>query len=148
MATAGSVVTTRSCAGSPPPPQPGAKKITGGGQIASQTPGQTANFGFVAQNDKPNASLSYHDDGATGGSIDVHSANTSVPSVTFQGNCGTFKGDAKVNQKSGYTYTVNACDNAEPGAGKDTFFISVTGTNFSYSNGGFIASGNIQIHKQ
>jgi len=106
MATAGSVVTTRSCAGSPPPPQPGAKKITGGGQIASQTPGQTANFGFVAQNDKPNASLSYHDDGATGGSIDVHSANTSVPSVTFQGNCGTFKGDAKVNQKLGYKYSV------------------------------------------
>ena len=35
-----------------------------------------------------------------------------------------------------------------PGAGKDTFFISVTGPNFSYSNGGFITEGNIQIHKQ
>ena len=147
-ATAGSVVTTGTCAGSPPPPSAGAEKITGGGQIASQTPGLTANFGFVAMNDKPKASLSYHDDGATGGSIDVHSANTSVPSVTFQGNCSTFKGDAKVNQKLGYKYTVNACDNAEPGAGKDTFFISVTGPNFSYSNGGFITSGNIQIHSQ
>ena len=142
------IVTTGTCAGTPPPPPPGAEKITGGGQIASQTPGLTANFGFVAQNDKPNASLSYHDDGATGGSIDVHSANTSVPSVTFSGNCGTFKGDAKVNQKLGYTYTVNACDNADPGAGKDTFFISVTGPNFSYSNGGFITSGDIQIHKE
>jgi len=148
MATAGSVVTTGTCAGSPPPPPPGAEKITGGGQIASQTPGLTANFGFVANNNKPNASLSYHDDGATGGSIDVHSANTSVPSVTFKGNCSTFKGDAKVNQKLGYTYTVNACDNAASGAGKDTFFISVTGPNISYSNGGFITSGNIQIHKQ
>src|SRR3989454_3136486 len=148
MATAGSVVTTGSCAGQPPPPPPGAEKITGGGRVASQTPGLTANFGFVAMNDKPKASLSYHDDGATGGSIDVHSANTSVPSVTFSGNCGTFKGDAKVNQKPGYKYTVNACDNAEPGAGKDTFFISVTGPNFSYSNGGFITEGNIQIHKQ
>ena len=147
-ATAGSVVTTGTCAGSPPPPSAGAEKITGGGQIASQTPGLTANFGFVAMNDKPKASLSYHDDGATGGSIDVHSANTSVPSVTFQGNCSTFKGDAKVNQKLGYKYTVNACDNAEPGAGKDTFFISVPGPNFSYSNGGFITSGNIQIHSQ
>jgi hypothetical protein len=147
-ATAGFVVTTGSCAGSPPPPPPGAEKITGGGRIASQTPGQTANFGFVAQNNKPNASLSYHDDGANGGAIDVHSANTSVPSVTFSGNCGTFKGDAKVNQQLGYKYTVNACDNGEPGAGKDTFFISVTGPNFSYSNGGFITEGNIQIHKQ
>ncbi len=147
-ATAGSVVTTGSCAGSPPPPPPGAEKITGGGQIASQMPGLTANFGFVAMNDKPKASLSYHDDGATGGSIDVHSTNTSVPSVTFQGNCSTFKGDAKVNQKLGYKYTVNACDNAEPGAGKDTFFISVTGPNFSYSNGGFITGRNIQIRSQ
>jgi len=71
-----------------------------------------------------------------------------VPSVTFQGDCWTSKGDAKVNQKPGYTYTVNACDNAKPDAGKDTFFISVTGPNFSYSNGGVITSGNIQIYKQ
>ena len=137
-------VTTGTCAG----PPPGAENITGGRQIASQTPGLTANFGFVAMNANPNASLSYHDDGATGGSIDVHSTNTSMPSVTFKGNCSTFKGDAKVNQKLGYKYAVNACDNAEPGAGKDTFSISITGPNFSYSNGGFITSGDIQIHKQ
>ncbi len=143
------IITTGSCANQPPPPPPGAMKITGGGQVTSQTPTQTANFGFVANNNKPNVSLSYHDDGATGGSIDVHSANTSVPSITFSGNCATFKGDAKVNQKLSYKYTVNACDNAEPGAGKDTFLISVTGPmNFSYSNGGPITSGNIQIHKQ
>src|SRR6266478_3152722 len=148
MATAGFVVTTGSCASSPPPPPPGAEKITGGGQITSQTPGLTANLGFVAQNDKPKALLSDHDDSAKDGAIDVHSANTSVPSVTFSGNCGTFQGDAKVNQKLGYTYTVNACDNADPGAGKDTFFISVTGSKFSYSNGGFITDGNIQIHKE
>jgi len=143
-----SLIATGTCAGPPPPPPPGAETITGGSQIASQTSGLAANFGFVAMNDTPKASLSYHDDGATGGSIDVHSANTSVPSVTFQGNCGTFKGDAKVNQKLGYRYTVNACDNADPGVGKDTFFISVTGRNFSYSNGGFITNGNIQIHKE
>ncbi len=99
-------------------------------------------------NDKPNASLSYHDDGATGGSIDVHSANTSVPSVTFQGNCGTFKGDAKVNQKPGYTYTVDACDNHDSGAGKDTFSITVSGPMFFYTNSGTLTNGNIQIHKQ
>jgi hypothetical protein len=143
------IITSGSCAGSPPPPPPGAEKITGGGTVQSQTPTQTANFGFVANSDKPNASLSYHDDGATGGSVDVHSANTSVPTMTFSGNCGTFSGDAKVNQKLGYKYTVNACDNAEPGAGKDTFFISVSGPmNFNYSNGGPITSGNIQIHKE
>src|SRR5437016_33010 len=141
-------VTTGSCAGAPPPPPPGAEKITGGGQIASQTPGLTANFGFVAQNDKPNASLSYHDDGAQGGSIDVHSSNVTVPTVTFSGNCATFKGSAKVNQHPGYNYSVNACDSGEHGASKDTIFISVSAPNFSYSNGGFITSGNIQIHQQ
>ncbi len=134
------IVRTGPCAGTPPPR---ADKMTGGGRVASQTPTLTANFGFVASS-KPNASLSYHDDGATAGSIDVHSANTSVPSMTFSGSCLTFKGDAKVNQKTGYSYTVNACDNAEPGASKDTFFISVTGPNFSYNNGGVITGGNIQ----
>jgi len=28
------------------------------------------------------------------------------------------------------------------------FSISVTGPNFSYSNGGFITEGNVQIHKE
>ena len=125
-------------------------KITGGGQVTSQTPTLTANFGFVANNNKPNASLSYHDDGATGGSIDVHSANTSVPMVTFSGNCATFSGDAKVNQKLGYTYTVNACDLGQPGAGKDFFSIAVKDAmgKVVYSNGGKLTSGNIQIHME
>ena len=136
------------CATTPPPP-PGFEKITGGGGIPSVQAGLTANFGFVAQNDKPNASLSYHDDGAPGGAIDVHSVNTSVPTVTFSSNCGSFKGDAKVNQKLGYTYTAEGCDNGQPGAGKDTFAITVSGPNsFSYSNSGTLTNGNIQIHKQ
>jgi len=54
-----------------------------------------------------------------------------------------FKGSAKLNQQPGCNYNVDACD-GDPGAGKDTFFISVSGPNFSYSNGGFITSGNIQ----
>ncbi len=142
------IVTSGTCA-SPPPPQPGFEKITGGGGIPSVKSGLTASFGFVAQNDKPNASLSYHDDGASGGSIDVHSANTSVPTVTFSGNCGSFSGDARVNQIVGYTYTAEACDNGEPGAGKDTFAITVSGPlNFFYNNSGTLTKGDIQIHKE
>src|SRR5713226_8298991 len=75
-----SVITTGTCASAPP--LSGAEKITGRGQIPSVKPGLSANFGFVAQNTAPNASLSYHDDGAQGGPIDVHSSNTSVPTVT------------------------------------------------------------------
>lgn len=141
------IVTAGACSTTPPPP-PGFEKITGGGQIPSVQSGVTAKFGFVAQSKQPNASLSYHDDGASGGSIDVHSVNTSVPTVSFAGTCGQFKGDAKLNQQLGYTYTVDACDNGEPGAGKDTFSISVTGPAFSYSNSGTLTGGNIQIHTQ
>jgi hypothetical protein len=141
------IVTAGVCSTTPPPP-PGFAKITGGGFIQSVSAGLTANFGFVAQNTKPNASLSYHDDGALGGPIDVHSANTSAPMVSFAGNCGQFSGDAKVNQQPGYRYTVSACDNGEPGTGSDTFSIMVTGPMFSYSNSGTLTGGNIQVHKQ
>jgi hypothetical protein len=138
------IVTTGTCAPAPPPS--GAEKITGGGQIPSVKPGLSANFGFVAQNTPPNAALSYHDDGAPGGSIDVHSTNTSVPAVTFTGNCGSSKGDAKVNQQLGYTYTAEACDNG--GTGKDTFSITVSGPMFFYTNSGTLTRGNIQIHSE
>jgi hypothetical protein len=66
----------------------------------------------------------------------------------FANDASSSNWKALPNQKPGYTYTINTCDNAESGAGKDTFFISVAGPNFSYSNGGLITSGNIQIHKQ
>jgi len=145
------IVTTGSCAGTTIPP-PGFEKITGGGQIPSVTAGLTAKFGFVAQNTPANTSLSYHDDGALGGSIDVHSVNTSMPTVIFTststGTCAQFSGAAKVNQQLGYMYTVKACDNGEPGTGKDTFSISVTGPMFLYTNSGTLTGGDIQIHSE
>ncbi len=78
----------------------------------------------------------------------MHSANTRAPSVSFAGSCGQFSGDAKVNQQLGYSYTVNACDNGDPGTGKDTFSITVTGPMFFYSNSGTLTSGDIQIHSE
>ena len=139
------IVTSGTCVGTTPPPS-GFEKITGGGTIPSVKPGLSANFGFVAQNTPANAALSYHDDGAPSGPIDVHSVNTSVPSVMFSGTCAKFSGDAKVNQQLGFTYTVSACDNG--GTGKDTLSITVTGVNFFYTNSGTLTSGNIQIHSE
>jgi hypothetical protein len=139
------IVTTGPCAGTPPPP-PGAHKITGGGRI-----GSPINFGFVAQDTPANASLSYHDSNAN---ADVHSSNITTPTVTFSGNCATFKGSAKFNQQAGYNYNVKACDNNDPnngGAGQDTFFITVTNAVTGavvYKNGGVITSGDIEIHSQ
>ena len=53
-----------------------------------------------------------------------------------------------MNQQPGFTYTAEACDNHDSGAGKDTFSIIVTGPNFFYSNSGKHTSGNVQIHTQ
>ena len=56
-------------------------------------------------------------------------------------------GNAKLNGDTGYTFRVTACDVAEPGIGKDTFNIDVSGPNsFRYHNAGTITDGNIQAH--
>jgi hypothetical protein len=127
------------CAG-PPPPEVG-NKITGGGRL-----GAPVNFGFIAKDTPLNGALEYQDDNAPGGAINVHSSN-GIDSLTFMGNCASFTGNAKKNGQLGYRFRVNACDNGDPGT-SDTFSISVTGPNFSYSNGGIITDGNIQAHSQ
>jgi hypothetical protein len=135
---AGGIVTSGSCAGTGNPPESG-RKITGGGRI-----GPDVNFGFIAKATPLNGALSYHDQGA---SLDVHSSG-GIDSLTFAGNCASFTGDAKVNRQAGYRFRVDACDIAEPGAGKDTFGIRVTGPGgFAYSKGPApITEGNIQSH--
>lgn len=134
-------VQTSGICGTPPPPPPG-ESISGGGTV-SASGGTSAHFGFVAHANPLNGAVSYHDDSA---SLDVKSSG-GVTSLTFNGNCATFGGNAKVNGAVGYKYQVNACDssaNAQP----DTFFISVSGTNFNYSNGGALTGGNITLHNQ
>src|SRR4029077_2128138 len=135
------IVTTGSCAGTttPPPPETG-RKITGGGRL-----GPDVNFGFIAKETPLNGSLSYHDQSQN---LDVKSSG-GIDSITFAGNCASFTGNAKVNGQPAYRFRVSACDNAEPGAGKDTFSIRVTGpNNFAYSKGPApITEGNIQLHQ-
>jgi hypothetical protein len=133
----GGIVTTGTCAGTQLPPEAG-RKITGGGRL-----GPDVNFGFVAKESPLNGALSYHDQGRD---VDVHSSG-GIDSITFSGNCASFTGNGKVNGQTGYRFRVDACDNGEPGAGRDTFAISVTGPNFSYTNGGVLTEGNIQLHQ-
>ena len=116
------------------------RKISGGGRL-----GSPVNFGFIAKETPLNGALEYQDDSAA---LQVHSSN-GIDSVKFVGSCGTFTGNAKVNGQVGYRFQVQACDVADPGAGKDFFQIRVTGPNsFSYQKGGTITSGNIQMHTQ
>lgn len=132
----GGIVSTGTCAGTQLPPEAG-RKITGGGRL-----GTDVNFGFIAKESPLNGALSYHDQGM---SLDVHSSG-GIDSITFFGNCASFTGDAKVNGQPGYRFRVDTCDNAEPGAGRDSFAISVTGPSFGYSKGGLLTDGNVQLH--
>jgi len=141
------IATTGTCAGAPAP-IPGEEKVTGHGQINSVQAGTSASFGLVAKNQPANAALSYQDAGASGGALDVRSSNITVPSVTFSGSCVSVSGSAQVNKQPGYSYTAQACDNGNPGAGNDTFSLSVSGPNYSYANSGTLTSGNIQIQSQ
>jgi hypothetical protein len=138
---ANTAVQTSGVCGTPPPPVPG-ESISGKGTVSGQSSG-SARFGFIARTNPFNGAVSYHDDSA---SLDVKSSG-GITSLSFNANCGTFSGNAKVNGSVGYSYQVNACDNSsssQPG----TFFISVSGPNFSYSNGGSLTSGNVTLHSQ
>jgi hypothetical protein len=99
-------------------------------------------FGFIGRSNPQNGALRYRDRAA---GIEVRSSN-GVGALSLVGSCGTLEGAAKVNGKLGYNFRATGCDLGFPGAGKDTFSISVTGPNFSYSKAGTLFSGDIRRH--
>ena len=142
-------------------------KVTGGGQVQGQDPlfspigellslpaiilspsGARANFGFVIQlapgASVPKGNLVYQDHDA-----DVQIKSTSYNQLIISdGICGPnthafFSGMAKVNGVT-ETLTVEVDDCGEPSSGPppDTFDIETD----TYSNGGPLIGGNIQIH--
>ena len=114
--------------------------MTGGGYIIVNN--DHGNFGFLA-GFKPgqgsvSGQLNYMDHG-TG----MHVKSIDITSYSGSGNTRTFSGDAQINGVSGYTFTVTATDNGNPGAGKDTFSIHLSN---GYSASGVLAGGNIKLH--
>ena len=111
-------------------------QATGGGQI----PGGVA-FGFTAKSD----STSVKGECSV---VDVSPVNnikikcTDVTILVQTGNKATFFGDAIVNGTA-TTYRIDVQDNAEPGAGADTFSIQTVS---GYTASGALVNGNIQVH--
>ena len=65
-----------------------------------------------------------------------------IASATFNRNAATISGNGVANNVS-TNFSIGVQDNAEPGAGQDTFSINLqTG----YSKSGVLQGGNIQIH--
>ncbi|OLE77243.1 MAG: hypothetical protein AUG02_02405 [Chloroflexi bacterium 13_1_20CM_2_70_9] len=134
MAPSG-IATTGFCAVGPGEPGP---SLTGGGRL-----GSSVNFGFIARANPLNGALEYQDQAA---GYDVHSSN-GIASVTFSGTCANFNGNAKLNGATGYTFSVHACDVADPGVGYDKFSIDLSGpSGFTYHKDGTLTGGNIQAH--
>jgi hypothetical protein len=74
-------------------------------------------------------------------SINITSVTTSLGSP----RTGTITGYATVNGAGSYSFTVNVVDAANPGAGQDTFSISLPG--YPYLNSGTLSMGDIQVVK-
>jgi len=108
-------------------------QVTGGGQITSG-----ATFGFTAKSDANGMK-------GTCAVIDQSSGTklkcTDVTAFYASGDNVTLYGDALVNGVP-KSYRIDVADNAEPGAGADTFAIQAGG----YSTSGTLTQGNVQLH--
>jgi len=126
-----------------PPPPVQKNFMTGGGFIVVN--GYHANFGFVAGfkpgRATPSGQLTYLDHGA---GIKVKGT---VTSYSGSGNTRTFGGPAEINGAPGYTFSVTATDNGEPGRGSDYFSITLSNpSGFHYHAENYLGGGNIKLH--
>jgi hypothetical protein len=130
-----------------PAPKAGNAFMTGGGRLG--TGRDIATFGFNAGSRDgagPHGQLQYDDHAQ---SLKVHSLSIDSFELISGTTCVTFSGGARVNNVDGYSFSVNqACDNGEPGVGRDTFDISVSGPGISYSRSGTLTGGNLQLHPE
>jgi hypothetical protein len=121
--------------------------VTGGG-IIEASPGDTANFGFVAgekRNELEFGHLTYIDSLA---GIELHSLSidsyTIIDAVTRE-----FTGTATIDTLgTTATFTVTVADLGEPGR-DDTFAITIVAADQrTYAASGTLIGGNIQLHER
>ncbi len=131
------------CPGCPPKPPCSTDFMTGGGWI--KVGSGKANFGFNA-GFKPNSSTPEIHFNYIDHNSGMQMKATSI-SVYRQGDTATtrhMEGNAEVNGAPGFTYSIDAADNGEPGQNTDSLKISLSN---GYSAGGTLGAGNIQLHK-
>ncbi len=116
-------------------------RLTGGGFITGTPSGAKGNFGVAGgvKNGEFWGHLNYID----------HGNGMHVKHVTITGYTATsaterkITGTCTINGEGGYTFSVFAADNGEPGT-NDTFNIFLSN---GYAAGGYLIGGNIQLHK-
>lgn len=136
-------------------------KFTGGGRVDPSGVGKVT-FGF-------NIHAEACDSGAIKGQMQVvyHATQTLIHSETMEhfasfpsaqgGSCGEWDGTARLKDVfagsgwSDHHYTIQVCDNGEPGRGVDTFLFTIDnagdGTHNNVLPAIVLTGGNIQAHK-
>ena len=118
-------------------------KVSGKGAI-----GGTTDFEFNVQSKDGisfSGKLDYDD---KSNKIDLDSISITSLSVDSSNSKASFSGNAKLNEKSGYTFNVYVEDNGN--SGKNDFFsikIFDSAESTIYENSNKLTEGNIQIHK-
>jgi hypothetical protein len=115
-------------------------KVTGGGFIFVDAQQDKGSFNLEVKVDTAGhigGKAAYRD---SAGGVDFRTSL--ITSATFNGQTVSFKGTG-TNNNIATSFTIIVQDNGEPGAGKDTFAITL-GT--GYSKAGTLQGGNIQVH--
>ena len=137
----------------PPPPPPSAASddfMTGGGKVREGR--DFATFGLVARPTGGEFEWVQHcpngaeaSDVCGSGKFSFHGEVTSGTYGAGSGErCRTWSGTGYSKQKGALPFTVAVgCDQGEPGRGVDYIEVRIG----DYRNGGYLAGGNIQLHK-
>jgi len=132
------------CPTAPPPPPPTCPDfITGGGWIVVTPSGARANFAVAGgyKDGAPWGHLNYIDHGSGGPKI----KGTGVTGYgVVDAATRWIEGPAEIDGQPGFTYHVEVADNGEPGTA-DKFAIRFPNGS-TYTAGGNLAGGNIQLH--
>lgn len=125
--------------------------VSSNGLVPLITPGQATGVGqidYFGSRLTFDFTASSADDGTMAGRCNVagraiHIRCNDVTQYFQSGNHVTFGGTADVSGSSA-TYRIEVQDNADPGAGADTFTIT---TSSGFSASGVLLQGNIQVHQ-
>lgn len=129
-----------------PAPKEGNAFMTGGGKLGSGRDIATFGFNAGSRGGGLHGQLQYTDHAQK---LNVHSVSIDSFDPIAGSPCVRFSGPARVNKADGYQVTVRqACDHGEPGIGKDSLDISVSGPGLSYSREGTLTGGNLQLHPE
>lgn len=117
-------------------------KVTYGGRITAGN-GDKATFGGNAKATGLQGEEEYQDHGSAA-DLNVHSLNVQAVVCSADGKSASIFGQATVNGSGTYDYRIDVTDNAEPGAGSDTYRIRLSN---GYDSGTqTLEGGNVQLH--